>query len=444
MKLRRILALTLSFLLVLALFGCEKLDLSGSKKPSSQGSSGTDVSDPDVLVIKTVLQGSQSLRPEEGASQWTDLLLGQIARVEKETGKTVQVEIVSQESMETGFVRASRSGKKYADLIQAEAPFLSRYYEEGFFLSLVDAGVESSSTGVLKKQDGTAYAFRADGWNHPLPTVSYLMYCNEKLFLDAGLESPLEYQEAGAWNWVNFKKLAKQISAAYPGEVYALAHPTETETDLIWATLHAAGTVYFDDEGVCTMDSAEGLEGFATLRELLTAGITYRLGSAEYNESDPSAKLAFTNRRTAFLVGNSSLLFETDSGSLTENLKEDLRILGFPAIRKGVSQAVYSVPDVFLAVSSQANKELCKELIPLLFAAPEGTDPKANTIENYFYHEEDGELYFDLLASADTDTSFGMGENRSLVESYFYQVANGASAKEYLSNFQTIFNSQKG
>lgn len=447
MKFSRIFALLLAILLVFSLLGCEKIDLSGGKKPNSGQTAGSsDPANPNVLTIKTTVSGKETFRPEGGASPKTDRILAQIEKVEKATGCRVDVELVSEEKLSDLFLRACRTGKKYADVIQTDAMFLSRYYDEGYFLSLNAVGLEGSSTGSLKKSDGTAYALRADGWNNPFPTVSNLLFYNEKLLTDRLCETPLELYEAKAWNWVNFEKLCTQVT---DGEVFAIAHPNASETDLVWATLHAAGLTYFSDDGTCTMDSQNGLVGFTKLQTLLNSGVTYRLGSYENAEADPTAKLAFTNRHTAFLVGNSSLLFETDDASLSSCLGEDLRIIGFPSIQRNTTGASFSTNDVFCGITYTANKDLCKKLLPLLFESPEGTNPKKDLSEDYFYHEEDATLYFDLLSSADTDTSLAMTDNRSIVEEYLLQMAKGQlSAKEYLSNLQSLFNAnseiQKG
>lgn len=447
MKLSRMFSLFLSTLLLFSLLGCEKIDLSGGKHNGGNQNAGSpDSSDPGILTVKTTVSGDETFRPEGGASPKTDRILAQIEAVEKAAGVTVDVELVSEEALSDRFLRACRTGKKYADVIQTDAMFLSRYYDEGYFLSLADVGLEASKTGSLKKSDGTAYALRADGWNNPLPTVSYLLFYNEKLLTDRSCETPLELYEGGAWNWVNFEKLCNRVT---DGEVFAIAHPNESNPDLVWAALHAAGLTYFTDAGVCVMDSPQGLTGFSNLQSLLNAGVTYRLGSYENSTADPTAKLAFTNGRTAFLVGNSSLLFETDDSSLSACLKEDLRIIGFPSIRTGTTGAFYSSEDVFCGITSMANKELCKTLLPQLFAPPENGNAVEEMTENYFYHQKDAEIYFDLLASADTDTSLPMTENRSLVEEYFLEIARGQrSAKEYLNNLQSRFNAnneiQKG
>ncbi|MBO5247796.1 MAG: extracellular solute-binding protein [Clostridia bacterium] len=438
MKLTRRFALVLAILLLLPLFGCEKLDLSGGKDSGTPDGAYTNPLDPNTLTVKTTVEGSEAFRPEGGADPKTDRILQQIAAVERETGYTVDVQIVSEESLSTVFLQACRSGKKYADVIQTDAAFLSRYYDEGYFLSLSQVGLSKSATGTLKKSDGTAYGIRADGWNNPLPTASYLLFYNERLLTERGCETPLQLQEERSWNWANFERLCKKVT---DGEVFAIAYPKESETDLIWATLHAAGMTYFTDDGVCTMDSDEGINGFTTLRSLLNLGVTYSLSSYENSTADPTAKLAFTNRRTAFLVGNASLLFEAGEGSLFEELGEELRVIGFPAIKKGVTGATFSTNDVFCGITAAANTEMCKTVLPLLFATPEGTDPKEELIDTYFYHAEDGEVYFDLLASADTDTALTMNENRSIVEEYFLQIAKGNySAKEYLSNLESVFN----
>lgn len=440
MKTLKIPALLLLCALLVSLLGCQKIDLSGGKDEDGDLPISEDASDPRTLTVKTTVTGRDTFRPDEGISPKTDAILARIEEVEKETGYTVSVEIVSKETLSTAFLRASRAGKKYADVIQTDATFLTQYYNEGYFLSLADAGLENSATGVLKKQDGTAHAFRADGWNQPLPTLSYAVFYNEKIFRDGDCDLPFELYEAGAWNWTNFEKLCADVSKAYPGEIYALAHPTEGETDLIWATLHAAGLIYFTDGGECVMDSDEGLKGFSKLTGLLNSGVTYALGSEANVEREATAKMAFINRRTAFLVGNSSLLFETGDDSIAENLGEDLRVIGFPAIRNGVPGASFTPEDIFMGVTAAANKDLCKELLPKLFA-PLDDDATEEMTEDYFYSEKDGDLYLSLLAAADTDTSLAMYDKHSLMEEYFLQVARGRSAKEILNNFQTIFNS---
>ncbi len=446
MKVIRIFALMLSILLMFSLLGCEKIDLSGGKNPGENGgeggSSAPDLSDSHTLTVKTTVSGRETFRPEEGLSPKTNQILAQIQEVEDATGCKVDVEILSKESLSTAFLRACRAGKKYADMIQTDGAFLSRYYSEGYFMSLAEAGLEPSATGSLTTADGIAYGLRADGWNNPNPTLSYLLFYNEKILTESGCQTPLQLAEEGVWNWVNFKTLCQQVTQRNPGEVYAIAYPNDSETDLIWATLHAAGLTYFAKDGTCTMDSPEGLEGFSQLRGLLTSGVTYSLGSYENSTAEATAKLAFLNGRTAFLVGNSKLLFETDENSLFSGLKEDLRIIGFPAIKEGTPGASFSEPDVFCAITSTANRELCQQVVPRLFAPREGTDPNQELIDTYFYHQQDGEIYLDLLSASDTETALGMGENRSLVEEYFVRVAKGASAKEILSNFQTIFNSQ--
>ncbi len=447
MKFSRIFALFLSALLLFSLLGCEKIDLSGGKQNGSNQNAGvSDSSDPNTLTVKTSVAGAEAFRPEGGASPKTDRILAQIEAVEKATGTTVDVELVSEANLSDQFLRACRTGKKYADVIQTDAMFLSRYYDEGYFLSLADVGLEASKTGSLKKSDGTAYALRADGWNNPLPTLSYLLFYNEKLLTDRNCETPLELYENSAWNWNNFERLCNQVT---DGEVFALATPNESHPDLVWATLHAAGLTYFSDDGTCVMDSKQGLTGFSKLQSLLSSGVTYSLGAYENSAADPTAKLAFTNRRTAFLVGNSSLLFDTEDDSVSACLGEDLRIIGFPSIQKGTAGACYSSEDIFCGITANANKELCKTLLPRLFASPEKVNVNEELTEDHFYHKEDAELYFDLLATADTDTSLPMTENRSIVEEYFLQMAKGhLSAKEYLSNLQSRFNAnneiQKG
>lgn len=443
MKLTRICSILLILLLLCSFSACEKIDLSDGKPSDSPDAPSAEKR--SELVVKTTLVGNDAFRPAGSSNPTAERILNQISAAEKATGYKVTVETVSQETLSTAFARACRSGSFYADVIQTDAMFLTSYYTEGNLLSLAQAGLEESETGVLRSPDGTAYALRADGWNNPLPTLSYLMYYNEKILTDSGCETPLELQEAGVWNWEQFEKLCKKVTAANQKEIYAIAEPTREEPTLIWATLHSANAKYFNEDGTCVMDSPEALAGFGALKSLLASGVTYSLNSEINHTADPTAKLAFTNRRTAFLVENSKLLFESDETSLSQNLQEDLRIIGFPTLNPNAEQTAFTQQDVFCSVTDGADLTLCQTLIPLLFAPTEEVDAKGEVIDEQFYHSEDGALYFRLLSSADTDTSLLMGEHRSLVEDFFVQVAKGGSAKEILSNLQTIFNeSRKG
>ncbi|MBQ5742986.1 MAG: extracellular solute-binding protein [Clostridia bacterium] len=443
MKFYRILALGLVCILVLSLFGCEKIDLSGGKGQSDKENDASSSADETVITVKTTVTGDQTFLPE-GTTPKIERILHQIRETEERFGIRIDVEIVTEEGLQTAFLRAAKSGKHYADVIQTDAAFLTRYYHQGYFASLSDVGLEASATGSLKSPDGTAYALRADGWNNPLPTVSSILYYNEKLFTDANCETPLDLYEEGVWNWTNFEKLCRQVTQAYSGEVFALAHPNAQHPELVWASLHAAGVRFFDQNGTCIMDSREGLKGFSALQTLLTSGVTYRLASYDNAEADPTAKMAFTNRRTAMMIGNSSLLFETGEDSLSENLREDLRIISFPSMNSNGGFSYFSQTDVFCGITATANKELCRTVLPTLFAVDETSDPNGELAEEYFYHEDDAARYFDLLKSAETDTSLPMADQRSLVEGYFVQVANGQlSAKEYLHNLQENFNATK-
>ncbi len=440
---KRIFALFLCFLLTATLLGCEKIDLSGGKNnpDKDQNQNQTDPLDNSVFLVKTTVSGSETFRPEGGLNPKTDAILDLITKAETDFGLRIEAEIVSAEDLTSGFARAVRAGNRYADLVQTDAGFLTQTYNDGVLLPLSAVGMEASSTGILQKQDGTPYGFRADGWNQPLPTLSYLLYYNQKLLTDSGCETPLELYEAGAWNQTTFLNLCKQVTAANQGEVRAIAHPAANETHLIWATLHAAGERYFTDDGTCIMDSEEGLKGFSLLRTLLTSGVTYRLGSEVSVEAEPTATLAFTNRRTVFLVGNSSLLFDTKDTSLTSALGEDLRIIPFPTVSKTQPGTAFTETDLFFGIPKGANTDLCKKILPALFSE-EGTAAKNQVIADYFYHEKDGELYFEWLSASDTETSLTMGDKKPLVEEYFLQVANGGSAKEILNNFQTLFNAR--
>ena len=430
--------------LFFALTGCSKLDLSGGNNSGTSDKAPSVEHDSSLLTVKTSLSASDAFRPQGATNPKTEKILKQIEEAEKQFGITVQVELVAEDSISSDFVSQTRAGKKFADLIQTDAQFFTRHYETGNILPLSQVGLTPSESGALSTVDGVTFAFRPDGWMNPLPTASFLLFYNEKIFLDGQLETPLTLYEDGYWNWENFLRTCKDVGNYSPGEIFTFAYPTQAEPDLMWATLHAHGARYFDKDGVCVMDSAEARAGFKSLKELISANHIYKLGSYINPTADPTAKLAFTNRHTTFYVGNSAELFDSSESSLTENLGEDLRIIGFPVASSQATGVSFTDDDVFLGIPSTANTELCKTVLPVLFAPAEGEDPKENVIQTYFFHEEDGELYFELLKQADTHTLLWADEHTATVEELFFGITNGRSEKEVLLNLQTMFNEGKG
>lgn len=410
------------------LAGCQNFGLFAPKQAPSDGK---------TLTVVTTLSGAEAFRPEAGLSPRADRILDQILALEAE-GYVISVKTVSEEDLAESLARASRAGTKYADLIQTNALLLTKHYAAGDLISPATVGLEPSASGTLKGLDGTVFAFRAEGWYHPLPTAAYTVLYNESLLQNLGCETPLELYEDDAWDWINFEKLCQRIGSNASG-VYALSLPTLDEPDLIWASLHAFDAVYFKADGTCVMDSQAALDGFAALRRLLTGGSAYPLGSYVNDAAEPTAIKAFAQGKTALYVGNSSAYFDQSEDSPSARMGEDLRILGFPSVHNGLSRTAFSDSDVFIGISSMADLELCKTLLPKLFA-PVGDDPKGEIVENYFFHEQDAEIYFELLSTAGTDTSLWMTDNRATVENFFVQVAQGGSAKEILDNLEMIFN----
>ena len=436
----------LSLLLLVLFFvlftGCEKIDLGG--KTSEAPNETLSPQEKGVLTVKTSLSGTDCFRPQGSADPDADRILEKIAAVEKEFGVTIRVDTVSEDTLAEDFASQTLAGGKYADVVQTNALTLTRHYENGTLLSLAQAGLSPSESGVLKTVDGVAYALRPDGWMNPAPTASFLLFYNGKILSDGQLESPLALYEEGHWNWANFMKLCKDVGDLAPGELYTFSKPTETEMDLVWATLHAHGAAYFDKDGVCIMDSSKVQTAFANLKTLISSKHIYSLGSVINPTADPTAKQAFLNGRTVFYVGNAAEFFDSSEESFSHVLREDLRIIGFPSASEKATGVSFTQQDAFIGVTAAANKDLCKTVLPALFAPAEGEDPVGEFLERHFYHEEDGALYFDLLKKADTHSLLWADKHLATVEDLFWDVTNGGSAKEILSNLQTMFNEGKG
>ena len=434
--LRRIVPLLLVSALFFALCGCEKIDLSGKTDDPA-------VAEGNEISVKSVVTGEFSFLPD-GSRPGTERILAQFEEAEKACGCKITVEVVTPTALNSALLRSDRAKSRYADLIQTDAETLTLLAAEGRLRYLEDLKLSPSVTGALKLGEKT-YGFRADGWDRPLPSASYMMFYNTALLAALDCDDPAEYWQTGTWDWAHFFALAQkttQITA--DGPVYALAAPTEEEKDLMWATLYAAGTEWFSADGRCTMDSAAAVNGFAKLKELSDSRLLYRLLSEESDTADATAKQAFCNRRTAFLVGNASLIYETDENSISEAIGEDLRMIPFPTIPGGRSNTVaFTEQDLFCAIPKYANADLCAKVLPILFSAGD-TDVTEERKTAYFFSDADADRYAEALVTAGTDSRMQFGEERKdLSEEYLFNVTLGTSAKEILSNLEQIFNYEK-
>lgn len=364
---------------------------------------GPNLQKSDTLTIQTIAAGPFSLAPTEGSSVRAERILAQYDRIWEEYGCKVTVSYTAESEFSSRFLRTVRADVKFADVIQTSAGELASFQNAGALASLTGTGLEEGRTLT---QNGEPFAFRADAWGLPLPTLSYGVFYNRTLLREADCD-PLELYEQDQWNTDTFSLLCQAVPRTEGTErpISAFITPTAQYPDLIFAVFYAFGGDFIQD-GQITVNNQAAFEGMNYLSELLRREVSFSLPNDDETVSD---QWAFGDRRTAFLITDSSLLFDTAADSPTQRLGEDIAWLPFPTGTTETSRVggTYSVPDLFCALTAKANWELCAQILPELFGPLEGeTETTADTllVETYFFTETEGQAYLTALDRAGTDS----------------------------------------
>ena len=154
--------------------------------------------------------------------------------------------------------------------------------------------------------------------------------------------------------------------------------------------------------------------------------------------------MSFTDRYTVFLVSDSGTGFYNGVGYPLTVLEDGFRWIEFPEGKNfnGKATSFYTKDDTFLALSHGFDAENKGIVLNAIFEPLKGEDTeswKSYVAENYFFYEEDAELYFDLLKDSVSDFSVLTLNTNDSIDDIFESVITGKkSAKEAVEMLEPV------
>lgn len=155
---------------------------------------------------------------------------------------------------------------------------VARFQKEGLILdlqSLATADKFDTSEFYPEPMYHLTYdpAKKAPGgklWGLPRDVSTFALYLNNDLIAQAGADDPRALAAAGEWNWENFAKVAKAVSAL-GGEKKGFA------MNSWWANygyfINSAGGSFFSaDRAKCALDTPQAITGLTQMKSLYDSG----------------------------------------------------------------------------------------------------------------------------------------------------------------------------
>lgn len=396
------------------------------------------------FLIKTESTAQLSLVPDATDDVRNELVDHRYREVSARFNCTVSASVVPEDTIVTNLATAAAASGTYADLVELSAAQIYDLYKGGYLTAAQDvAGMDISDEkwgfegqkAMMTFGNGKTYGFRNTYWAMPIQNVSNILFYNEDLLSKNAVSIPYEYYENGTWNWSAFENICKDITQNTNDlqSVYGFMIPTADYPDFIHAAIYSNGgqRLKEDEDGkyVCGYYDSKTMEALDWVNELVTKEqVCYVPGNLD--SVDNVDVMSFTDQYTAFLVSDSYTGFYGGDAYPLSVLDDGFRWIEFPEGKsfKGETTAFYTKDDSFLALSKGFRADTKGVVLNAIFEPLNGEDTeswKDFLRTNYFFYEEDAELYFDILKNAVSDHSVLTLNTNSSIDDIFVGVVNG-------------------
>ena len=248
------------------------------------------------------------------------------------------------------------------------------------------------------------------------------------------MPSPAELYENDNWDWEHFEQICIGVTnhIADRQGTYAFVTPTAEFPSIIHAAVssNSGQRLYPDGNGGYKC----GYMDWNTLDALEWLGDLVRENKITYDIQDSASKNpdveAFVNFYTTFLVSDSSVGFSDSEYFPLYSFEDDFRWIEFPKGPNftGKTTAYYSSSDQFLALSNTVDIGIVGKILNAMFEPLEDDDEdgwKDYIERNFFFYEEDFELYEKMLKYASSDYSVMTIRTNLSINDLFAAVIDG-------------------
>lgn len=234
-------------------------------------------------------------------------------------------------------------GSREPDVFYSYEPTIARLIEAkqvqplGEFLKINASDVKAKDLpeGLWNpaKRDGEIYGIASD--SNPI-----VMYYNKKVFKEAGVKTPQEYDDEGQWNWDAFEEVTSKLKAAGK-QGYIAENWWAHWYSWVWSN----GGRIFDEQGKYVLNHNEkGKEAFRFMYDMVHKGNAVYFGSLPRGQG---ADAMFMSNQVGMLAAGKWL-----EPLLSQNKSLDFDYIYWPS-NTGKNESV-AIPVAYVAVNKNS------------------------------------------------------------------------------------------
>lgn len=286
-----------------------------------------------------------------------DVLTPELAKFKKQTGITVNLEVIGWNNLQTRIQTAATSGQApdvvnigntWATSLQATGAFMPYDTAEMKAIGGSDKFVETAlNTGGARGKTVTSV---------PLYGLAYGLYYNKKMFADAGLTAPTTWEEMVA----DAKKLTNAATGV-TGMTLAAGSYTENAH---FAFINSAqnGASLFDKSGKPTFTSSGVVDGIKRYLDLMQTDKVANIANSQYTDAAKSIA-DFANQKAAMVISQNNADSTISASGMTS---DKYGVVPFPAPAGGKKIASFIAGINLSIFKNSKNKDSALQFVKFM------------------------------------------------------------------------------
>lgn len=298
MKMKKILALALSAIMVLTMTACGN---SGeTTKESAEATTQTEQASAEQTEVEGSTEGKITVaiwdnNQQPGIQELLDEWSAQ-------SGIKAETQVITWNEYWT-LLEAGASGGSLPDVFWMHSNQSQRYMENGMLLDLTDKIAESDKIDLKNYYEDIVKLYESDGKQYAIPkdidTIG--LWYNKTMFDEAGVEYPNE-----DWTWEDFYEAAKKLTKD-DGSQWGYAINTGNNQDSYYNMIYDyGGYIINDDKTKSGYDDPKTIEAMQLVEKMLKEGLCPELEVISENGADvlfQSGKVAMITQGSWMVAG---------------------------------------------------------------------------------------------------------------------------------------------